>query len=214
MGRAASVALLLVTGCSYALPRAPITTQTKKPSCVSTRPAIDTAAGVTFAIPAVLAGTYGLADGDSTALTAGGVLAVASALFFVSAVHGFRDSERCEEELIASRPSPPLHVAQPMAVALTCEQRRLDMYSRAVTGADHEQRQQLLMTLPSCEENSDRERAWALTRMAALDAGAGKCDGIEGVAREIYRLDIVLHDVVLMGDIEVKHCLMMPRLQL
>ncbi len=210
MGRVGLAATLIVgTGCSLTYPRAPITAQTKNPSCVSSRPAVDTAAGVSLGIPAVLAGAYGVADSDSKALLGGGVLAVVSAVFFVSARAGFRDSERCEEELLAlHRTQEPLHAtpAAP-AVALTCEQRRLDMYSRAVTGADPDQRQTLLLSLPSCGEGSDRERAWVLTRMAALDAGAGKCDGIENVAREIYQLDIVLHDVVLMGDIEVKHCL-------
>jgi hypothetical protein len=214
MGRVVAAASLIVaTGCSLTLRRAPITAQTKNPSCVSSRPAVDTAAGVSFGIPAVLAATYGVADGDSKALAGGGVLAVASALFFVSAHYGFRDSERCEAELLATRPTQaPLHASEPApAVALTCEQRRLDMYSRAVTGADPQQRQSLLLSLPSCAEGTDRERAWVLTRMAALDAGAGKCDGIENVAREIYQPDIVLHDVVLMGDIEVKHCLEQAR---
>jgi len=217
MGRVvAAAALIAATGCSLVYPRAPITAQTKNPSCVSTRPAVDTAAGVSFGIPAVFAGAYGVADGNSTALAGGGLLAVASALFFVSARSGFRDSERCEEELLAvHRTHEPPHTAEPaVAVALTCEQRRLDMYSRAVTGADPQQRQGLLLALPSCAEGSARERAWVLTRMAALDAGAGKCEGIENVAREIYQLDIVLHDVVLLGDIEVKHCLEQARREL
>lgn len=103
-------------------------------------------------------------------------------------------------------PAEPLHpTAAP--IATTCEQRRLDMYSRAITGADDAQRVELLTALPSCEERTERERAWALTRMATLDAGAGRCQDIEQIVREVYDLDVVLHDVVLMADIPVKSCL-------
>lgn len=210
-----AAALVILTACSYSYSRPPITAQTKNPSCRAVRPAIDTAAAVSLGTAGGLVGLYGIAEEENAPVMLGVALLVGSALFAVSAGHGFSDGERCERELLATfaAPPPPLHVEEP-AVALTCEQRRLDMYSRAVTGADATQRVKLLTTLPACEEGTSRERAWTLTRLAALDASAGKCEDIESIARQVYELDIVLHDVVLMGDIEIKHCLMNVRREL
>ena len=48
--------------------------------------------------------------------------------------------------------------------------------------------------------------------MASLDAGAGHCDEIPAIARQVQNLDVVLHDVVLLGDIEIKNCLQVREL--
>jgi hypothetical protein len=142
--------------------------------------------------------------GASVALLGSGIA------FLASGRDGFRDHDACNRELLAMQ-SPnepePLHVVVKQA-PVSCEQQRLDMYTRAVTGADDVQRAQLLADLPTCaSESASREKAWMLTKNASLAASAGKCDEVEPLARQIYDLDVALHDVVMLSDIEIKFCL-------
>lgn len=218
MGSRRVLVLVAVSGCSYAFPRAPVTAASQRSSCTSSRAVADTAIGAGLIGTGVGVGAivpfFGAAEDSTLPMVAGTALAVAGVVYLVSAHHGFRERQVCEAEVVAlEHQAEPMH-AEPPKVALTCEQRRLDMYSRAVTGADEVQRKRLLLALPACGEPVVRERAWALTRMASLDALAGRCDGIEQIAREVFDLDVVLHDVVLMGDIEVKHCLQLRKIEL
>lgn len=216
MGRLATglLGLVLVSACSFAHTRTPITASTPNPSCSNNRARVDAIVGTSLLVGGLLVGSVIAADSEDPLenLLLGTAIAGTGAAFLASAVHGWRDDERCERELVAAQANPfqeggePLH-AEAATADMTCEQRRLDMYTRAVTGADHVQRVRLLTQLPSCEERTERERAWVLTRMASLDASAGRCDNIEAIARQVYELDVVLHDVVMMGDIEIKHCL-------
>jgi hypothetical protein len=211
--RGAFVACLLA-GCSFSTVREP-TTPGAAQRCHHAAPLADTMLGAGLLGAAIGAGTLAVRGerGDAPPmLTIAGALAMAGGVFMVSARYGSRVHDACRrEEVLASMPvAEPLHVPGP--IAATCEQRRLDMYSRAVTGADPEQRLRLLATLPTCDGPAARERAWTLTRSASLAASAGKCDDVEPIAREVLSLDVVLHDVVLLADVEIKHCLSLREL--
>jgi hypothetical protein len=205
-----------LSACSLTHSRPPLTTasQSQQRSCATYRPQVDSAAGAAFIVGGIAGAA--LIDDVPTSLAVGAIVLGVGASFVASAVVGTRAESRCEREVIALTPpdrDEPLHAALPASMnVMTCEQRRLDMYSRAVTGADPDQRVRLLTELPSCDEPTQRERAWVLTRMAALDAGAGRCDGIQDIAHQVFDLDVALHDVVLMSDVEVKHCLQLREL--
>jgi hypothetical protein len=193
-------------GCSLTAPgpRQPVTAATR---CSMQHVVADTVIGAGL-IGAAAGSIPYVAETDSTTATiaVASTLVVAGAVFLVSSGRGFAATERCHREVLAATPAAPLHFVESTAPR-TCVQRRLDMYSRAITGADPEQRSRLLATLPACDEEPERERAWELTRTASLAAAAGECDDIERMARQVYDLDVPLHDVVLLSDIEVKHCL-------
>jgi hypothetical protein len=212
----ATLGLALVSACSFAYSRPPITPSTHDRSCAKNHARVDVIAGASLVGGGVVLGAIALSDQyqtDVTMLLGGLAAAGVGAVFLASSADGFADIDKCEQELLAVQPTQPephapavVHAAPPIMVR-TCDQRRHDMYTRAVTGADQAQRVRLLKELPSCSERAERERAWGLTRMASLDAAAGNCESTQTLVREVYELDVVLHDVVLMSDIEVKHCL-------
>lgn len=182
-------------------------------ACKRTAPVADTALGA-GAIGASVGGiglaVYDRGDATLPIMVVSAALVATGVAFLASAHDGYREHDACNAELLAMQQpqSPtPLHV-EVTQVAASCEQQRLDMYSRAVTGADPEQRARLLALLPACpSESATREKAWLLTRDASLAASAGKCDEVEPLARQVYDLDVALHDVVMLSDVEIKFCL-------
>lgn len=206
MQRLATVAVL-VAGCSWSTSSTlhPTVASSSQATCKRTAPVADVAIGAGLLGSSL--GTLALASQDpARMLTISGLLIGTGIAFLASAHDGYEQHDACTAELLASyQQQEPLHVA--VVAAPSCEQRRLDMYSRAVTGADPDQRARLLQALPTCDGTATREHAWALTRTAALAAGAGHCDDVESIAREVYVADIALHDVVLMADVEIKYCL-------
>lgn len=221
------VGVACIAGCSwssgtvahptFASTETPTTGQTTAAAggatCKRTAPVADTAIGA-GSIGVALAGTGFAVFGDSDArpyvMGASIALLGAGIAFLASSRDGFADHDACNRELLAmQRPGEkePLHIVVTQ-VGVSCEQRRLDMYTRAVTGVDDVQRAQLLAELPTCaSESASREKAWTLTKNASLAASAGKCDEVEPLARQVYDLDVALHDVVMLSDIEIKFCL-------
>ena len=213
------VGVVAAAGCSWSSSSvvhptfASTQSSTETARCKRTAPVADTAIGA-GSIGVALAGTGFAVFGDSDArpYVMGTSIALLGAgiAFLASSREGFAAHDACNRELLAMqqpREPEPLHVVVTQA-GMSCEQRRLDMYTRAVTGADPDQRAQLLAELPTCaSESATREKAWMLTKNASLAASAGKCDDVEPLARQVYDLDIALHDVVMLSDIEIKFCL-------
>jgi hypothetical protein len=203
----ATIAVLLA-GCSWSSSSTlhpTVTSSSPRGTCKRTAPVADLAIGA--GLLGASLGTLSLASQDPVPmLTISGLLIGTGIAFLASAQDGYEQHDACSAELLASyQPQEPVHLA--VVAAPSCEQRRLDMYSRAVTGADPDQRARLLHALPACDGTASREHAWELTKTAALAAGAGNCGDIEAIAREVYVADIALHDVVLMADVEIKYCL-------
>lgn len=116
----------------------------------------------------------------------------------------------------APEPAAP-ELAARTIVPRTCEQRRIDQYSRALT-VDPSRRFELLWSLPVCEpaisaspdqraRTRTREQAWRLTKAAALAAGRKSCGPVQELVGEIRALDVTHHDVVVLGDPAIRACL-------
>lgn len=204
--RLATVAVVLA-GCSWSTSSTlhPTVTSPSRGTCKRTAPIADTAIGAGLLGSSLATLTFAAED-PVMMMTVSGLLIGTGVAFLASAHYGYDQHDACIDEVLASYEQPePLHVE--IAPARSCEQRRLDMYSRAVTGMDPQQRVRLLATLPVCDGAAKSEHAWALTKAAALAAGAGKCDDVESIAREVYEEDVAVHDVVLLSDVEIKYCL-------
>lgn len=128
-----------------------------------------------------LAATAGLANGhyDQLENQIAGVLLLASTPYVISAIYGYTTVAGCRA------PKPREDVA---------EQQRI---------ADAMQRTDRL----NQERRQARERAWMLTKTAALAARGGDCASVEHLGPQVLALDPEFHATVFMSDLAIKRCL-------
>jgi hypothetical protein len=87
-----------------------------------------------------------------------------------------------------------------------CARARDRLFARVRVAAAVEERARLLRALPAaCGD--PRARAWSLTATAALDAVAGRCDSILGLAGQVRAIDRALYDRAFASEPDIAGCL-------